>query len=123
FRTDTASNVGVVDIIAPINRCDLGSEAVKIKVKNFAGAPTSLFEYKYSINGQNQPVSVPADGLYTGVVTKDSVITLEFKSPFNFSQPGEYNIAAWTELKGEGGAIIDKIEQMILFATHSRARV
>ena len=101
FITDTATNVGISAIISPVGRCDLGVDSVRVKIKNFGGAPASLIPFKYSVNGINAPVQMPQDGLYTGVISKDSTATIAFKATTDFSAPGEYNIAAWTELEGD----------------------
>ena len=55
--------------------------------------------FKYSVNGKEAAVSMPTDGFYTGVISKDSAATIAFKAVHNFSEPGEYNIAAWTDVK------------------------
>ncbi len=101
FITDTATNVGISAIVSPISRCDLGVDSVRVKIKNFAGGPISLVPFKYSVNGVNAPVQMPRDGFYTGVISKDSTATIAFKATSDFSAPGEYNIAAWTELEGD----------------------
>ena len=101
FTTDTATNVGISDIITPISRCDLGVDSVRVKIKNYAGGPISLIPFKYSVNGVNAPVAIPTDGFYTGVISKDSTATFAFKATSDFTAPGEYNIVAWTELEGD----------------------
>jgi hypothetical protein len=101
FVTDTAKDLGVTNILTPINRCDLSTDSVKIQIRNFGGEPQALFDFRYAVNGQKAPVSPPADGLYTNVISKDSSETIAFKTLFNFSQPGEYLIEAWTELKND----------------------
>ena len=101
FKTDTAVNVGISAIVGPIGRCDLTVDSVRVKIKNYGGAPISLVPFKYSVNGVNVPISMPTDGFYTGVISKDSAATIAFKAIYDFSNPGEYNIAAWTEVKGD----------------------
>ena len=101
FRTDTANNVGVIKILAPINRCDLTTDTVKVLIKNFGGAPQSLIPFKFSVNGKAISINFPTEGLYTGDVAKDSIVTASFKTTFNFSKPGEYIVAAWTELDSD----------------------
>lgn len=101
FITDTATNVGIASILSPISRCDLGIDSVRVGIKNYGGAPVSLIPFKYSVNGVNAPVQMPRDGLYTGVISKDSTEIIAFKAVSDFSAPGEYNIAAWTELEGD----------------------
>lgn len=101
FKTDTATNVGVIAILNPVSSCNLGIDSIKIVIKNFAGAPQQLIPFKASVNGQLLNIPFPADGLYTGVLSKDSTATLTFKTPFDFSTPGEYEIAAWTDVSGD----------------------
>ncbi len=101
FKTDTAFNVGVIKILAPINRCDLNFDTVKVSIKNFGGAPEGLIPFKFSVNGQAVSLNYPSEGLYTGDVAKDSVVTASFKNPFDFSKPGDYIVAAWTELDSD----------------------
>jgi Secretion system C-terminal sorting domain len=101
FKTDTATNVGIIAILNPVSSCNLGVDSIRIIMKNFAGAPQQLIPFKASVNGQLLNIPFPADGLFTGVLSKDSTTTLTFKTPYDFSTPGEYNIAAWTELTGD----------------------
>ena len=101
FRTDTANNVGVSKIFAPINRCDLNIDSVKIMLKNYGGAPQILIPIKYSVNGTPVSINYPIDGNFTGNLSKDSIVPFTFKATYDFSQPGEYMLAAWTELPGD----------------------
>jgi len=101
FRTDTANNVGVSKIFAPINRCDLNIDSVKIMLKNYGGAPQILIPIKYSVNGTPISINYPIDGNFTGNLSKDSIVPFTFKATYDFSQPGEYMLAAWTELPGD----------------------
>lgn len=101
FTTDTATNVGISAIVSPISRCDLGIDSVKVKIKNYGGGPISLIPFRYSVNGVDAPVQMKSDGFYTGVISKDSAATVAFKATSDFTNPGEYLIAAWTELEGD----------------------
>jgi Secretion system C-terminal sorting domain len=101
FTTDTATNVGISAITDPVGGCNLGISTVTVKIKNFGGAPASLIRLKYSVNGVVAPISQPSDGFYTGVISRDSTVSFIFKTASNFSQPGDYKIAAWTELEGD----------------------
>ena len=101
FTTDTATNVGVIAIQNPISSCNLSVDSIKIVVKNFAGSPQQLIPFKASVNGQLLNIPFPADGLFTGVLSKDSTTTLTFKTPYDFSAPGIYNIAAWTDISAD----------------------
>ncbi|MFN7116834.1 MAG: T9SS type A sorting domain-containing protein [Saprospiraceae bacterium] len=103
FKTLWARNVGVVAITTPETQCGLGAnEVVSVTLKNFGGNPQSLIPFKYSINGRPVNIPMPQDGLFTGVLGKDSTFTIEFDTRFDFSNPGEYLIEAWTELSRDG---------------------
>lgn len=101
FFTDTAVDVGVTKILSPFGRCDLTVDSIKFLLANIGGAPAQLIPFKGSVNGQLLNIPFPADGLYTGVLSKDSTATITIKSPFNFSTPGEYTVKIWTELSGD----------------------
>ncbi len=101
FMTLWSNDTGIVDISAPQTACGLGSEQLTVTLQNFGGTPQSLIPFQFSINGVLIPVGQPLDGFFTGVLGKDSIYTIEFDTPFDFSEPGEYNILSWTELPGD----------------------
>jgi len=102
FKTLWANNVGVIAINTPESRCGLGAgEKVTLTLKNFGGNPQSLIPFNYSVNGRLAPVSMPQDGLFTGVLGKDSTFVVEFDAVYDFSEPGEYLVAAWTDLEAD----------------------
>ena len=102
FKTTFKIDVGVSDVVSPISKCDLGSnERLEVLVKNYGENPQSLIDLRFSVN--EQPISVPqfVDGYYTGVLSIDSTDNFLFDTGFDYSQEGEYKIAAWTELEGD----------------------
>lgn len=102
FRTLWANDVGIIDISTPQTACGLSpAEVITVTLKNFGGSPQSLIPFKYSVNGEPAGIPIPVDGLFTGVLGKDSTFTIEFKTNFDLSEPGEYVIQAWTELERE----------------------
>lgn len=102
FQTRWAKDVGVTAIVTPQTQCAISPlDSVTITLKNFGGNPQSLFEYNFSVNGVPGGVTMPADGLFTGVLGKDSTFTLPFDTRYNFSRPGIYEIKAWTKLKDD----------------------
>lgn len=107
FQTDTATDLSVLRILGPGNGCSLSADSIKILVKNIGGVPQQLFQYKASVNGVNLPISVPADGLYTGVLSKDSTAAIAFRTLYDFSPIGEYVIKAWTEVGGDKNRLND----------------
>jgi hypothetical protein len=101
FFSDTATDVGVTKILSPFGRCDLNIDSIKFLLTNIGGAPAQLIPFKASINGQLLNIPFPADGLYTGVLSKDSSARLTLKTPFNFSTPGEYTIKVWSDVSSD----------------------
>ena len=101
FLTDTATDLSVVRILGPGNSCSIGVDSIKILIRNIGGVPQQLFQYKASVNGVNLPISVPADGLFTGVLSKDSTVSIAFRTLYDFSPIGEYIVKAWTEVGGD----------------------
>jgi hypothetical protein len=114
FQTDTATDLSVARILGPGNSCSLGADSIKILIKNIGGVPQQLFQYKASVNGQNLPINVPADGLYTGVLSKDSTATVAFKTLYDFSPIGEYVIKAWTAVPGDKNKFNDTATLVIV---------
>ena len=107
FLTDTATDLSVIRILSPTGSCSLGVDSIQILLKNIGGVPQQLFYYNVSINGVKllptpPPLpTAPLDGLYTGVLSKDSTAKVTFKTLYDFSQPGEYDIRAWTDVAGD----------------------
>ena len=100
FTTLYNNNVGVIGIFEPETSCGIqSSDSVKVILKNFGGRPQSLIPFNFTVNGSGRGVSMPTDGLYTGVLGKDSTDIIAFDVTFGTSQSGEYTIQAWTELE------------------------
>ena len=102
FTTFLSTDVGVAEIVGPLTGCGLGQEAVQIFIENFGADPQTFITYLFSVNGEPVSIPVPEDGFFTGVIGKDSLFFIEFETLFDFSEPGVYTIAAWTELDGDG---------------------
>lgn len=94
-------DVGIIAITAPASQCDLGEEEVAVSIQNFGTNPQSLIPFRYSVDGVDAGVMQPIDGLYTGVLGTDSIVTVAFETTFDFSGFGVYEIAAWTELEND----------------------
>ncbi|MEI6410158.1 MAG: T9SS type A sorting domain-containing protein [Bacteroidota bacterium] len=101
FYTYWTNDVGICGVKSPVSGCDLGTETLKIQMKNFGSAPQSLIYFNYTVNGVSSAVSQPEDGFYTGVLGKDSCELIEFKAMFDFSAPGEYLIKVFTEMNND----------------------
>lgn len=114
FTTLWAFDVGVRDVVAPVSDCDLEFDSVKLLLQNYGGQPISLIPFAYSVNREVQPVDMPRDGVYTGVLGKDSTDVVAFDRTFDFSQPGEYFIEAWTELEADSFIHNDTVSAMVI---------
>ncbi len=101
FETYWANDVGISGLVSPQSGCDLGVETVTIVLSNYGANPQSLIPFNFSVNGVSGGVPQPQDGFYTGVLGKDSAEVIQFETFFDFSQPGEYLIAVWTEMTGD----------------------
>jgi hypothetical protein len=101
FYTYWTNDVGICGVASPASGCDLGTEIVKIQMKNYGSAPQSLVYFNYTVNGESPNVPQPDDGFYTGVLGKDSCELIEFKTTFDFSAPGEYLIKVFTEMNND----------------------
>lgn len=105
FHTRWAIDLGISGIEDPITDCGLeAGDTVRVLIHNYGGEPQSLVPFKYAVNGVPVPISMPKDGVYTGVVGRDSSDVAEFDNPYSFP-PGDYVIDAWTEMKGD--SVID----------------
>ena len=100
FKTYWSDDIAVTGIDLPVSNCGLGNELISFKLTNFGANPQTLFTYGYSVNGVDAGIAPPMDGLYAGVVRKDSTITITFETGYNFSASGEYEICVYTKLNG-----------------------
>lgn len=115
FTTLWAINVGITDISMPESQCGLNvMDTIQVTMQNYGGNPQSLIPFNFSVNGIPGGVNQPIDGFYTGVLGKDSSVVIDFETTFDFSQPGEYVIQAWTELEGDSELINDTTTIMIV---------
>ena len=104
FQTLWLNDIGVTAVLAPNPqlKCYLEpNDTVTIGITNFGQNPQTLFQFNYMVNGNLAGVTMPQDGLYTGVVGNDSTNVISFETTYDFSSPGIYIITAWTELEGD----------------------
>ncbi len=107
FRTLFANDVGITGITAPVADCDLGLETITFNLSGFGSNLQSLFAFNYSVNGEVVPLPMFEDGFFTGVVGSDDTVSVSFDTQYDFSEPGLYEIAVWTELEGDSRASND----------------
>lgn len=101
FRTFWMNDVAAIGAVFPKVSCATTTDTLKIIVRNLGAMPQTLFKFNYSVNGVGGNIPFPTDGVYTGVLSRDSVRTLTFETLANFPDVGEYNIAVWVEVEGD----------------------
>ena len=102
FQTLWSNDVGAVDIITPVDACNIDPlDSVRVILQNFGGQPQTLIPFAYSVNGQEISINMPRDGVYTGVLGKDSTDLAAFDRTFDFSVPGEYLVEIYTQLESD----------------------
>jgi Fibronectin type III domain len=94
FKTYYATDVAVVDLLNPWSRCNMGSDSIQLLLKNFGGTPQTLIQFRYSMDSIRGIVNPPADGMYTGVISKDSTAKVTFNTWYNFSEWRDYEFNA-----------------------------
>lgn len=106
INTIFTNDVGASGVFAPSfgQRCDfLTQDTLFLILKNFGAAPQTLipFDFSLELNGQmiGGDVVMPEDGLFTGVIAKDSCIAFPFEQLVDVSEPGEYTITVNTALE------------------------
>ena len=102
FKTAWTIDVGIADITNPTSECGLSAaELFQVAMKNFGGAPQSLIPFKYAVNSVEASIPQPLDGFYTGVISNDSVVSIDFETTYDFTTFGDYTITAYTQLEGD----------------------
>lgn len=109
FLTYYSNDVGISAVTTPKGACNIGLSKVIVRMSNYGANPLSLVPFRFNVNGEDAGVVQPQDGLYTGVLGKDSSDIIEFDLQYNFDKPGEYEIAAFTELGGDEDTTNDTI--------------
>ncbi len=98
WRTRRTVDGGIRDIEPLESGCDLDPIEFGFNIINYGGEPLTLVPVFYSINDRLQQVSMPQDGLYTGLLGPDSADYFFFDNRYSFPEPGDYEIAVWTEI-------------------------
>jgi Secretion system C-terminal sorting domain len=99
FKTYLSDDISVTGINIDVANCNLKELRPTFQFKNNGANPQTLFSYSYTVNGKDAGVTAPADGLYTGVVGKDSTITIGFETPYTFEVNNEYEVCVFTQLR------------------------
>ncbi len=101
FRTLFSNDVGITGITSPVSDCNLGLEIITFDLAGFGSNLQSLFAFNYSVNGEIVSLPMFEDGFFTGVIGSDDTVSVSFDTQYDFSEPGLYEIAVWTDLEGD----------------------
>lgn len=100
FSTVFTNDVGIVDITRPNTGCEIGeSDTLEVTLQNFGAKPQTLIPFNFIVNGMPANVNQPLDGVFTGVLGKDSMFITEFDQRLDIVEPNIYEIIAYTELE------------------------
>ncbi len=115
FETVYKVDVGVVEIVNPNSECGLNAmETLEVTLKNFGADPQTLIPFDFSINGVAGGVSMPFDGVFTGVLGKDSTFTIEFDAKAQVGTPNIYEVLVWTGVEKDSDMSNDTIKKTII---------
>jgi len=108
-QTIFTNDVGISGVLAPdVNsKCEFSSsDTLFVFLKNFGAAPQTLVPFDFvlrsALNFTEGNVMMPDDGLFTGILVKDSCLAFPFETPIDIADPGEYTFTTWTALEGDG---------------------
>ena len=94
FRDPALDDIGVVEVLTPVNACDLGSaESVSISIANYGVAGQFGFNVNYQVDGSPAVTEVFADSLRVG-----EIADYTFSTPLDLSLEGDYSLRSWTSL-------------------------
>lgn len=114
FTTRRAIDVGVSDITMPRSACDLEqNEEIWVTMTNYGSDPQALFEFKFSVDGEEVNINIPLDGYYTGVLGMDSSYTISFDQKYDFSEKKTYEVKAWTDIPDDSNMKNDTFTLLI----------
>lgn len=102
FKTVYTNDVGIIGILTPITGCEIGNiDSVEVVLKNFGANPQSLIPFNFTNNGVPGGVNQPFDGVFTGVLGRDSTFTITFDTRADILAPNIYEIVAFTEMMND----------------------
>ena len=89
-------DLGLASVIAPVNGCGLGDEAVTVKIRNYGAAPQSNVPVNYQLDG-----GVVVSETWIGTLDPGETIEYTFASLADVSALGDHDIVAWTSFPGD----------------------
>jgi hypothetical protein len=98
-----SDDVGVTAVLQPIGGgCSIGpAETVEVEIENFGSAPATAFDVCFEIDGPTGLTSV-CENVGALSIAAGATATYTFTATADLSLPGTYDIAANTNLVGDG---------------------
>lgn len=97
IAANTANDVGVISIDAPVDGALTASEQITVTVFNFGTSSQSNFPVRYQVDG-----GALVTEMFTGTLTSSTSAPFTFATTANLSNPGQtYSITASTNLAGD----------------------
>lgn len=120
FKTTYFVDVGVSGFIDPsVIDCEIDEGlGINVVLKNYGQYPQTLIPVSYGVNGELADIEFPFDGNYTGVIGYNYDDDFAFNEQYDFSEPGEYYITAWTHLEEDSNASNDTFEIVVKTANY-----
>jgi len=103
-----ATDVGMLDVFAPVSGQGLGMETISVNIKNFGAVAQSNFDVQYTINGDPAVVET-----FAGPLNPEEEVSFDFATQGDFSGLGTYTVVATTSLAGDQQASNDDATAVI----------
>lgn len=101
-ETQLQKDIGITVLSSPTTDCQRRDlDSVTIGITNFGGEAQGFFPVDFSINGMPGGVSMPFDGIFTGVLGVDSTEFFTFDAMADLREAGVYDFEIWTQLEGD----------------------
>jgi len=96
------NDTGVTSIDAPVSGNGLGVENISVTIQNFGAATQTSIPVFYTFNGGAAVMET-----YTGSIAQGATDTYTFTASEDFSELGDYDVVAGTDLAGDSDASND----------------
>jgi hypothetical protein len=90
------ADAAALDILEPVSGCGLGIDTIRVIYSNVGTQAFDSAALSYSVNG-----ATPVTAIDPRTVSPSDTLLYSFATPFNFSQPGTYNIRFWVVAGGD----------------------
>jgi hypothetical protein len=103
-----AIDVGPVELVTPVSGLVLGTQQVRVRVKNYGTSPVSNIPVSYSVNG-----GVPVAGNISATILPGDTVLYQFPVPFVFTAFGPYHFKFYTHFPTDLIVVNDTLTKTI----------